>query len=234
MQPIWRRRWAACAVGIACSTVGLSGWSVEAAWPPVWLADRWSVVRVVSYPSDLAAILHTSEVEGSGFWLPNGDVVTCYHVVQNAHLWIDVQPYATPAYDVIHFHVAVADPAQDLAVLAPNAGWGGYTYWPVRLGNATGVGIGTPVAIEGHPWGGALAVQPGIYAGATRHALVNGYGLLYHMLAIRGQAAPGDSGGPVFGAGGAVIGIAEAAGGGWTFAVPVNALQYLGVDGPGW
>jgi S1-C subfamily serine protease len=223
------------AAALLAASAALASPPAAAAGSPDWRTLGPVTVEVTAFPSDFAAIFHTSWVRGSGFYLPDGDVVTCYHVVEHAHLYIDIHPYATPAWEVIHFHIAAADPAQDLALLAPNAGWS-YTWSYTGLGNPASLVPGTPLAVLGHPWGGAWAAQPVTYIMRVPHELVDGYGLLGDMLLLHGHTAPGDSGAPVMTSSGQIMGVLESATPGhpWAYAVPISDLQFLGVRGPGW
>ena len=194
----------------------------------LWANDANSIVKVSTYPSDLAAIFDTEIIEGTGFFVQNGYIVTCYHVIQHAHVYIDVTLRNLPgtAYQgqVYHAHVVATDPAQDLALLQLNNGWDGSV---LPLGNPQWLRVGDPVAVFGHPEGQPLQVQPGTYEGRDTRELVGGYGALHNMLALYDTTAPGDSGSPVFGPGGGVVGVLESGGGNWSYAVPITDLQTL-------
>ena len=186
-----------------------------------------SIVEVSTYPSDLAALLDTQIIEGTGFFIAGGDIVTCYHVISHAHVYIDVTMRNNPAphYQgrVYHAHVVATDLAQDLAILALDNHWDAP---PLPLGNPGRLRVGSRVAVFGHEGGGPLRVQMGIYEGRVARELVDTYGVLHNMLAMYDKTEPGDSGSPIFGLGGSVIGVDESYAGHWAYAaVPITALH---------
>ncbi|MCY0880214.1 MAG: serine protease [Firmicutes bacterium] len=189
-----------------------------AAWSSLLSGDAPSVVRITTYANDFG----TAIVSGSGFWT-DGYIVTCYHVIENAHLFIDVWP-ANSATDE-HAYVVATDPAQDLALLALDNG-SHASGLPLATAPQT---VGEPVAIMGFPGGGQeLYITPGTLTSTDATINVQGYGTLSPMLGLNAASIGGDSGGPVFNAQGQVIGVLEdgdagvAANGG---AVPVSSLS---------
>ena len=68
-------------------------------------------------------------------------------------------------------------------------------------------------------------MQMGVYEGRVARELVDTYGVLHNMLAMYDKTEPGDSGSPVFGLGGSVIGVDESYAGHWAYAVPITALH---------
>ncbi|MHB1612425.1 MAG: trypsin-like peptidase domain-containing protein [Sulfobacillus sp.] len=177
-----------------------------------------SVVRITTYTNVLA----TAEVAGSGFFA-DGYLITCNHVIDNAHYVIDVWLHGGAG--PYHAHVVVTDPAADLAVLQlDNA----YDPGNLPLGNMSNQLDGEPVAVLGHPGGASLYLTPGTLTHRNATITVENYGTLSPMLTMNLAAIGGDSGGPVFDTQGHVIGVLEdgtvgvAANGG---AVPVSTLQ---------
>jgi len=192
------------------------------------------VVTVSTYASDLG--IFGGGDSGTGFFIAGGYIVTCYHVIENAHVFIDVKLHDDPANgytnQVYHAYVVAKDPAQDLALLALDNGWQGPA---LPIGNAKALHVGRPVDIFGHPGGGPLTLTSGQYLGWDKREVVTTYGELHGMLSLDCYAAPGNSGSPVFGSGGNVVGVLESArgtnGSSWSYAVPINDLTYLGVSG---
>jgi S1-C subfamily serine protease len=127
----------------------------------LWAHDANSIVKVSTYPSDLAAIFDTEISEGTGFFVQNGYIVTWYHVIQHAHVYIDVTlrnlPGTSYQGQIYHSHVVATDPAQDLALLRLNNRWDGPA---LPLGNPRWLRVGDPVAVFGHrdPGGAVVGV----------------------------------------------------------------------------
>lgn len=202
---------------------------------PSWSAAQWaqlltptesSVVRITTYTSDLGG----GVISGSGFF-EDGYIVTCYHVIDSAHLFIDV--WLRGASEPLHAMVAAADQAQDLALLQLDNGMANGS---LPLGHVGNQAIGEPVAAVGHPGGGSLYITPGTLTSTSATISVNDYGTLSPMLEMNLAAIGGDSGGPVFDTNGHVIGVLEdgavgvAADGG---AVPVSAVRaFLAQNAP--
>jgi len=141
-----------------------------------------------------------NEQEGSGFVVGPGMVATNAHVVageSNPEVIVGGSPYdATTVF---------FDPSFDLAVLRTKAPLG-----PVLPISPNLVDRGTPAAILGYPEDGPLAVAP---AGVTAEITAIGRDIYNSGQVTRGvysldaNVRPGNSGGPLMGAGGQVIGV---------------------------
>ncbi len=218
------------------STPPASGTGAQSGIPTTWTSQQWvgllssdlgSVVKITTYTSFLGG----GEVSGSGFFT-HGVIITCNHVVANAHYFIDVWLHG--GSEPFHARVVATDPAQDLAALQLD---NGYDPGNLMLGHMANQSDGESVAIVGHPGGGSLYITPGTLLHQRATINVSGYGELSPMLQMQTAAIGGDSGGPVFDTNGNIIGVLEdgspglAAQGG---AVPVSAvrqfLQQIGFD----
>ena len=146
-------------------------------------------------------------VEGSGFAVGPGTIVTAAHVVAGAR---DVRVDGAKA------RVVVLDKAQDVAVLR-----GGARRAALRLVDPN---AGDPVAILGYPENGPFDARPA-RIGATADVLLNGH--LREVTAVSGLVRHGNSGGPVVNALGEVEGMVFAARIGATggYAVPSTVIR---------
>ncbi len=140
------------------------------------------------------------EVEGSGFVVGPGLVVTNAHVVAGesvANVVVGDVPY--PSTTVLF------NPDLDLAVLRTSAPLG-----PVLQLDASTVGRGTQGVVIGYPGGGPLEYGP---AGVTAAITAQGRDIYNEGLVVRSiyeldaTVRPGNSGGPLVGADGQVIGV---------------------------
>ena len=143
-----------------------------------------------------------NEQEGSGFVVGAGLVATNAHVVAgensgNTQVLVGNNAYAaTPV---------LFDPAFDLAVLRTDAPLG-----PALTISANLVPRGTQAALLGYPEDGPLAIDP---AGVTEEVTAIGKDIYNNGSVTRGVYAldanvePGNSGGPLVGPGGQVIGV---------------------------
>jgi S1-C subfamily serine protease len=144
----------------------------------------------------------TNEQEGSGFVVGKGLVATNAHVVAgetagNTQVLLGNSAYgATPVF---------FDPEFDLAILRTNAPLG-----PALTISPNLVPRGTQAAILGYPEDGGLNIGP---AGVTEEITAIGKDIYNTNTVTRGVYAldaivrPGNSGGPLLGPGGQVIGV---------------------------
>ncbi|HVB91694.1 MAG TPA: MarP family serine protease [Acidimicrobiales bacterium] len=141
-----------------------------------------------------------NEQEGSGFVAGPGLVVTNAHVVAGES-GTQVLEGSTPfAATVVLF-----DPSFDLAVLRTDAPLG-----PVLRISPSLVGRGTQAALLGYPENGGLAINPaGVTAEVTAlgRDIYNGGAVTRGVYALDADIRPGNSGGPLLGPGGLVIGV---------------------------
>ena len=144
----------------------------------------------------------TNEQEGSGFVVGPGLVATNAHVIAgessgNTQVLVGGNAYgATPVY---------FDPSFDLAVLRTSAPLG-----PVLTISSSLVPNGTQAALLGYPEDGPLTVNP---AGVTEEVtaigkdIYNSGSVSRGVYALAATVLPGNSGGPLMGPGGQVIGV---------------------------
>jgi uncharacterized membrane protein required for colicin V production len=151
-----------------------------------------SVVRVLGSACGLG-------IEGSGWVVAPGEVVTNAHVVAGEHDTV-VQAGGQPPD--LRAEVVVFDPRNDIAVLRVS----GLGARPLPL--ASDPPAGRAAAILGYPQDGPFDVQPG-RIGTTQSVVTQdayGNGAVSRLLTpIRGLVRPGNSGGPMVDAAGQVV-----------------------------
>jgi serine protease Do len=150
--------------------------------------------------------------EGCGVvWRGDGLIVTNAHVVRRgsvrARLWTG---------EPLDLRLVALDPERDLAALeAP-----GRRLAPARPGDPGALRVGELLVALGHPLGVANAVSLGVV-----HQLVRDEGGALRWIAADLRLAPGNSGGPVAGVDGRVLGISTLIAGGLGYAVPAPAVE---------
>jgi S1-C subfamily serine protease len=165
---------------------------------------------------------------GSGFvWDENGDVVTNFHVIQNAQAaevtLADGSPWKA--------RLVGAEPDKDLAVLKIDASK--KSLRPINVGSSSGLEVGQKVFAIGNPFGFDQTLTTGVISGLGREIeSVTGrpiQGVIQTDAAIN----PGNSGGPLLDSSGRLIGINTAivspsgAYAGIGFAVPVDVVNRM-------
>ncbi|HET7128305.1 MAG TPA: trypsin-like peptidase domain-containing protein [Gaiellaceae bacterium] len=171
----------------------------------------------------------TSKSLGSGFVLDSaGHIVTNFHVIQGAQ---KVQ-VSFSGQDELPATVVGKDRSTDLAVLKIDAHSRALT--PLPLGDSDGVRVGDAVYAIGNPFGLTRTLTTGVVSAVQRQIFApNGVPI---DSAIQTDAAinHGNSGGPLIGAAGRVIGVTSQiqTGGsqnqgnvGIGFAIPVNTVR---------
>jgi S1-C subfamily serine protease len=159
--------------------------------PAVDRASR-SVVRVIGTACGL-------DIEGSGWVIAPDEVVTNAHVVageRDTRVEVSGQPPDLAA------SVVMFDPRNDLAILRV-----GDLGLPA-LALAGERPSGTSGAIVGYPLDGALDAEPariGVTQDLSTQDAYGRGGVTRRLTAVRGLIRPGNSGGPVIGAGGTVL-----------------------------
>jgi len=141
--------------------------------------------------------------DGSGAVLGPDLVVTNAHVVAGAE---DVIVERHPDGEPIAATVVAFDPNRDLAVLSVP----GIDRPVLSLGDAEAGEVG---AVFGHPGGGALELSPfavGEEVTATGRDIYGGSDTRRQVLFLAAELRPGDSGGALIDAAGAVVGVAFA------------------------
>ena len=181
---------------------------------------------VVDVTSNLRFLQETAK--GTGFVIDSaaGLILTNNHVIDGATS-VTVTPVASGrSYPA---RILGYDRADDVALLQVR---GIARLKAVTIGRSARVRIGTPVLAIGNEagQGGSPTVAPGVISGLDRTIIASDQsaGLtetLYGMLQTSANIRPGDSGGPLAGADGRVIGINTAAGGSTVYsgyAIPID------------
>jgi putative serine protease PepD len=207
----------------ASSTSGLSVNSIYK------LAYRGVVeVKVKSQSSDPFGGTRQQSAEGSGFvYDTNGHVITNQHVVDGATS-VQVTFWNGKTYNA---RVVGTDPSTDLAVLdvdAPSS-----DLYPLTLGDSGKVQVGDNVVAIGAPFGLAETVTAGIVSALHRQMTSPNNFTIDDSIQTDAAINHGNSGGPLLGAQGHVIGvnaqIESDSGGndGVGFAIPSNTVKSI-------
>jgi putative serine protease PepD len=165
---------------------------------------------------------------GTGFVIDgDGNILTAAHVVDGASsITVRFQDGTTRRATLVN-----KDDATDVALLKVNAS--GLTLHPLKLGNSGALGVGDAVAAIGDPFGYQRSISTGIVSGLDRTVdAPNGF-TVAHAIQTDAALNPGNSGGPLMNASGAVIGIVDqiATNGGSDqssgvgFAVPIDLVK---------
>lgn len=160
---------------------------------PAVQADQASVVKVEG--AGCGGI-----VEGSGFVIAKGMIATNAHVVAGV-----LHPQVIDSNGRHDTRVVWFDPDVDLAVLSVNNLAGK----PLVL-NAADQAAGTAAAVMGFPGGGDLSTEPARIIDRFQASGRNIYGqgtTVREVYSIAGKVIPGNSGGPMIGSDGQVLGI---------------------------
>jgi serine protease Do len=161
--------------------------------------------------------------QGSGFIIsPDGLVLT------NAHVVKDADQVTVKLTDHREFRAKVlgVDTASDIAVLKIDA----HGLTPVRLGNSDQLSVGDYVLAIGAPFGLEETATAGIVSAKARSLPGDG---AVPFIQTDAAVNPGNSGGPLFDASGAVVGINSQiytnSGGyqGVAFAIPINLAEQV-------
>ena len=181
---------------------------------------------VVDVAADLRYLQETAK--GTGFVIDAaaGLILTNNHVIDGA-----TSVTVTPVTSGRSYPARILgyDRADDVALLQVQ---GGPRLRAVTIGSSARAGVGTPVLAIGNEGGkgGSPTIAPGLISGLGRTIIASDQssGLtetLYGMLQTSANIRPGDSGGPLAGADGRVIGIDTAAGGSTVYsgyAIPIG------------
>lgn len=197
------------------------------------LSDRAIYARVKPSVVDVTATLRSADetASGTGFVIDARAalVLTNNHVIRGATSVTVTIPATGRTYQA---RIVGADAAADIAVLAI-AGAPGLA--AAHLGDSAAVGVGSAVVALGNRAGagGAPALAPGVISGIDRTIQASDGAskfteMLHGLLATTARIEPGDSGGPLADAAGAVIGVDTAAGTGGAvagYAIPINTAM---------
>jgi len=203
------------------------------AQPSAPLSDAAIRARVEPSVVDITAALTFDDetASGTGFVIDPraGLILTNNHVIRLATSVTVTVPATGGTYPA---RIVGVDVTADIAVLqiAPVTGLAG-----APLGEGAAVGPGTRVISFGNQAGagGSPTVAPGVISGTGRtiQAADGASGFtetLHDMLATTARIVPGDSGGPLAGPAGTVIGVDTAAGTGGTntgYAIPIGTAM---------
>jgi S1-C subfamily serine protease len=197
------------------------------------LPDAAIRARIEPSVVDVTATLAYDDetASGTGFVIDarTGLILTNNHVIRDATSVNVAVPATGQAYPA---GIVGVDVAADIAVLQirPVAG-----LRAAPLGDSATVTAGSPVMSFGNQAGagGSPAVAPGVITGTGRTIQADdgaaGFSETLHgMLATTARIEPGDSGGPLAGSAGTVIGVDTAAGTGGAgigYAIPINTAM---------
>lgn len=201
----------------------------DLSWQAIHAQAEQSVVHVSTYTTLLG--IFGPSITGTGWFGPNGDIVTCDHMVHHAHYLIDIRLHVSlgTAPGPLHAHIVAQDPAQDLALLKLDSGM---TRPALPIDSSSSLYVGQAVGVLGYPGGEALTMTVGRIVAVNQTVTVQGYGTLSGVFIYNAGAVGGNSGSPIFNRHGQVIGIEEGAGvhnGNYDIGVPVKDLAALGV-----
>jgi serine protease Do len=187
------------------------------------------------FEDQLRGQMQTPRTEGTGSGVivsANGDILTNYHVVDNAD---DINVMLGDGREFKAERIGV-DPKTDLAVIRIKADH--LTY--ARFGNSDDLQVGDWVLAFGSPFGFSQTMTQGIISAKSRHVPIIAEnnpslrGMTYeNFLQTDAAINPGNSGGPLVNLKGEVVGINAAiasntgAYNGIGFSIPSNDAQYV-------
>jgi S1-C subfamily serine protease len=197
------------------------------------LSDAAIRARIEPGVVDVAATLTYDDetASGTGFVIDarTGLILTNNHVIRDATSVTVTVPATGRTYPA---GIVGVDVGADIAVLqiSPVAG-----LLAAPIGDSATVAVGAPVISFGNQAGagGSPAIAHGVITATDRTIQADdgaaGFSETLHgMLATTARIAPGDSGGPLAGAAGTVIGVDTAAGAGGAntgYAIPINTAM---------
>jgi putative serine protease PepD len=193
----------------------------------IYRSDAPGVVDVTAVgASPFGGALPTGQTTtaGTGFVLDRaGDVMTAGHVVAGAST-IRVGFQGGASYPAT---VRIADGATDIAVLRTDAP--ATALHPLPIGRSADLSVGSPIAIIGDPFALDRSLSTGIVSGVDRAIQTPDGATIVHAIQTDAALNPGNSGGPLLNAAGAVVGVADqiatngaAQSSGVGFAVPID------------
>jgi S1-C subfamily serine protease len=143
--------------------------------------------------------------EGTGVVVTDqGEVLTAYHVVQDAETVTLTFADGTKSTGT----VTAQDPEQDVAVVTADTVPAAP---PAVLGNPDALAIGSDAYIVGNPFGLYASLSSGVVSGLDRSFKRKDTGqLISGLIQVDAAVNPGNSGGPLLDANGAVAGIVTA------------------------
>lgn len=197
------------------------------------LSNRTIYARVEPSVVDVNATLRSSDetASGTGFIIYLGAVyvLTNNHVIRDATAVAVTIPGTGRTYQA---RIVGVDASADIAVLKASSL---PRLTAAALGDSARVTVGSAVVAIGNRAGagGPPALAPGVISGVGRTIEASDGGskfieTLHGLLATTARIEPGDSGGPLADAAGAVIGVDTAAGTGGAeagYAIPIDAAM---------
>jgi S1-C subfamily serine protease len=179
--------------------------------------------RVIAYDAFRNPV--PQEGSGSGFFYDGqGNIVTNYHVVENAdELTVTMPDERSFAADIVG-----VDPSNDLAVIHIDAE---DLPEPLTLANSDGLTVGEFVVAIGNPFGQEGTLTVGVISGLGRTIQSPDGRFIGEAIQTDAAINPGNSGGPLLNLRGELIGVnsqmisPSGASAGIGFAVPSNTVQ---------
>lgn len=187
-----------------------------------------TVMRVAQalLPSVASVRVRTRQGVGAGsasVITEQGHLLTSAHVVEGA----DAVDLAFHDGTVAAATVVGSDPLSDLAVLHADE----RTPPPVRMGDATSLGVGQLVVALGNPHGFSGSVTAGIVSALGRSLPTRAGRVIDEVIQTDAALNPGNSGGALADSAGRMIGVNTAVAGiGLGLAVPINATTREIID----
>ena len=185
------------------------------------IADMLDKITVSIYETKTSMLL------GSGIIMPNQQVLTNYHVVEQM-TDITVKVYS-PVVTMYNANIILSDQQNDIAVLQVSSN---KTLRASIFGDSDSINVGDVVFSMGNSFGLGNAFTQGVVCNDNQCFLINGQNYK-NMIQIERRVYPGASGGPLVNIKGEVIGmlteISDPQGDfkGVGFATPINSILDL-------
>ena len=171
----------------------------------VYAAIRPSVVQIDVVRAGKGTDGADQNGEGTGVVVSDvGEVLTAFHVVDGADTITLTFADGTKSGGT----VTTQDPEKDIAVVTPDAA---PQVPPAVLGNPNSLAIGSDAYIVGNPFGLTGSMSTGVVSGLDRSFRRKDTGqVISGLIQVDAAVNPGNSGGPLLDANGAVVGIVTA------------------------